>query len=244
VALRGAGLTNVPELVFALGEAARVLDASENAALGELTSELGTLTRLSRLICDRCGVAVVAWASLPCSLTVVSLDSNSLTSLPPALGRLVALKRLSVAHNALTSLPDELGLLRHLASLDVSHNRLSALPESLGGCSALEELHVSANELTALPTALALCPRLVLLDANCNIELAAHGIPHALLRDAASLCNLHVHGCAVTALQMREMPGYGHLEARRQAKATQALRTVGATGGFGESADAEMKRRV
>lgn len=43
--------------------------------------------------------------------------------IPPAIGQLAALKRLSLSHNQLSSLPQEIGQLRNLEWIDVAHNR-------------------------------------------------------------------------------------------------------------------------
>jgi len=244
VALREAGLQSLPALVIALGCAVRVLDLSGNALLHALPLQLGQLSRLTHLTADRCRIDLIAWDALPLTLVSLSLDGCGLQALSPSAGFCPSLRRLNVARNALSRLPDALGSLAALTSLDASHNALSSLPDSLGGCVALEELRVASNALSSLPASLAACPRLVLLDASDNAPLAAAGVPRALLSDARSLSSLLLHGCAVTALQLREMEGYDALEKRRQAKATQALRSVGATAGFGEGADAEMQRRA
>jgi Leucine rich repeat len=241
VSLRDAGLDALPPAVCALGEALRVLDVSGNASLSALPA-LDVHKRLTRLSADGCGLKDVPWLSLPVSLTILSLAGNGLTSLSPALGALGSLKKLSVARNRLAVLPVEIGSLSALTSLDVSGNQLTELPAELGCCIALEELSVSKNNLSSLPAQLGLCGRLCILNAANNVPLRAAGIPPALLR-APSLHTLLLQGCEVTLLQLRELDGYAELERRRQARAGQALSSVGAAHAR-ENADAEMRRRA
>ena len=238
--LRDAGLVALPPAVCALGEALRTLDVCGNPGLRALPA-LSLLSRLTRLSADACGLTEVPWPSLPATLTAVSLAGNELTSFT-GLAALVSLKKLCLARNQLRFLPADVGCLVALTTMDVSSNQLTGLPAELGGCAALEELNVSQNALSSLPAELGLCLRLCVLDASANVRLAAAGIPPALLR-APSLHTLLLQGCHVTLLQLRELDGYAELERRRQAKASQALTSVGAVNAR-ENADAEMRRRA
>ncbi len=56
------------------------------------------------------------------------LNKTGLTRLPPSVGRLHQLKRLSLANNKLTDLPITLEFCEQLEELDVSHNQFTAIP--------------------------------------------------------------------------------------------------------------------
>ena len=43
--------------------------------------------------------------------------------IPPIIGQLHSLRRLSLSHNALSMLPAEIGQLQNLEWIDVAHNR-------------------------------------------------------------------------------------------------------------------------
>ena len=73
---------------------------------------------------------------------------SSLTSLPPDVGRLVALLQLTITHDSLTTVPEEISNLTKLKHLDVSYNKLNSLPASLYTLQSLQILIVSNNELT------------------------------------------------------------------------------------------------
>jgi internalin A len=155
VALRDAGLSELPSAALAVGAAARVLDAAGNQ-LTELPEAMASLTSLQRLrlSANRLSAAGVpsalfdAWRR---TLTVLALDDNRLERLPDAIGLLQALKQLTVARNALQQLPTSVGGLRCLQLLDVSGNRLSAMPAELGQCSALSDVDARNNQIAAIP---------------------------------------------------------------------------------------------
>ena len=72
--------------------------------------------------------------------------------IPPELGNLSNLQRLSLNYNALTdSIPHELGNLRAMRRLDLDGNRLTgSIPVELGNLTNLEGLDLSGNQLTGV----------------------------------------------------------------------------------------------
>lgn len=84
-------------------------------------------------------------------LTVIHINNNLLTELPPEIGSLIYLKRLNASHNRLTELPKEIGNLLSLIELNVSHNRLIELPKEIGLLHCLKYLYLSTNNLVSLP---------------------------------------------------------------------------------------------
>ena len=84
--------------------------------------------------------------------TELNLSDIGLTTLPPEIGKLTALKVLSLGSNQLTSVPTEIGKLTDLLVLDLGNNQFTMLPREIGKLTALRVLFLSDNKLTALPT--------------------------------------------------------------------------------------------
>jgi len=239
VSLSGLRLVAVPEEVWTLGAALRVLDVSDNP-LGVVPAQLCVASSLRILSLCCCGLSsLLLPLSSASTLHTLKLDNNRLTSLPHELGQLAALRTLSLKGNQLSSLPSSLGSLVSLTTLDASSNLLADLPEQLSLCRSLELLAVSSNRLSALPASLSACPRLSTIEADSN-NIGAAGVPVPLLR-ADSLHRLSLRNNPLTMALLRELDGFAEFESRRRAKAQQALRTAGSTG-FDECADAEMRR--
>ncbi|XP_038621308.1 p53-induced death domain-containing protein 1 [Tachyglossus aculeatus] len=93
---------------------------------------------------------------------------GSLTSLPPALGRLVHLVHLDLSFNSLSALPACVARLGRLSSLLLAHNLLEELPEDLARLGALTYLSAMSNRLRALPPGLGALPALRSLDLAEN----------------------------------------------------------------------------
>ena len=100
------------------------------------------------------------------------LISNDLAGpIPPELGDLAALDRLTLRRNDLAGpIPPELGNLTRLERLWLSENDLTGLiPPELGGLTSLRSLDVSENHLRGpIPTEVANLTNLVHLDVNSN----------------------------------------------------------------------------
>ena len=105
-------------------------------------------------------------------VTELDLGENGLTgSLPPALGSLANLERLSLWGNELTGpIPGELGNLANLERVTLARNGLTGpIPGELRNLVRLEWLSLSGNGLTGpVPTWLGNLPRLQRLDLCCN----------------------------------------------------------------------------
>ena len=79
------------------------------------------------------------------------LTFGRITSLPPAIGKLTNLKRLSLfkthgdSEYVLESLPAEIGQLTSLTVLDLGENKLTSLPAEIGQLTSLTELTSAAT---------------------------------------------------------------------------------------------------
>ncbi|KAK9908995.1 hypothetical protein WJX75_005826 [Coccomyxa subellipsoidea] len=138
VSLRDSKLKELPSRVWAVGSAAKTLDATNNR-LTDLPPLISTLSNLQRLI----------------------LATNQLSALPVQISALTSLKVLVLDSNRLVNLPEEI-------VLKLSKNKFSAIPDELGACSALEEIDFADNYLQVLPESLGSLTRLKVLAADQN----------------------------------------------------------------------------
>ena len=126
------------------------------------------------------------------SLLSLNLGSNRFKTLPPSVGTLKRLEKLSLYKNCisdisgivfsslqnlkflnlnqnkLTELPPEVGGLRMLESLSVEYNELSYLPEELSNATSLKELRLGFNRLQFLPIKLGNLTELQILNIPAN----------------------------------------------------------------------------
>mmetsp|Transcript_72433 Transcript_72433/g.120746 ORF Transcript_72433/g.120746 Transcript_72433/m.120746 type:complete len:452 (+) Transcript_72433:111-1466(+) len=153
------------------GEAAA--EASESDIVEELTQALVAAGPVRECHIECAGLSVLpgsqrAWAPLARSLTVLALNGNMLTELPPAIGMLSSLEHLGLECNLLRNLPDAVVELRGLRQLWLGCNQLSGLPEGFGRLTALRELYMVNNELCALPITFGELQALEKLEASAN----------------------------------------------------------------------------
>ncbi|KAI8097230.1 uncharacterized protein BX664DRAFT_292635 [Halteromyces radiatus] len=85
------------------------------------------------------------------TLEQLTLDNNTLTSLPKSIGLLQKLNRLSVQDNKLNGLPSEISKLTELKVLLAQKNNLQSLPKEIWLCSSLQILNCSSNLLETFP---------------------------------------------------------------------------------------------
>jgi Leucine-rich repeat (LRR) protein len=122
---RNAHLSAFPEYVCELGEAAKVVDVSENA-IASLPRALAGLTRVHRLCASHNALTALPqglcgrWVSLK----VLRLERNKLASLPPDLGELARLEELWLSDNQIESLPSSVAKLKRLRTVRLARNRL------------------------------------------------------------------------------------------------------------------------
>lgn len=149
----------------------RQLRLSDNPRLTELPSRIGNLRQLTSL-----SVSYSPLESVPESLGALSnlqrlsLLGGEYVTLPASVGRLKALKELTLWSNPeLEYLPDELSRLASLERLDIQSCKSLANLPPLGNLSALKALTVSGCEdLEALPSNLGDLSNLEKLTvANC-----------------------------------------------------------------------------
>ncbi|KAJ2811591.1 cysteinyl-tRNA synthetase, partial [Coemansia furcata] len=79
------------------------------------------------------------------------LDSNHIVSIPPSVGNLSNLVRLSCANNILSLIPIELTRLEKLTTLDLHNNNLKLLPPEIWLMPRLAVLSLSSNLLEQFP---------------------------------------------------------------------------------------------
>ena len=132
-------------------------------------------------------------------VTELQLTYNDLAgALPPALGDLVGLERLTLDGNRLTGpIPAELGRLENLQNLELQHNGFTgSMPHELGNLAKLQILTLWRNDLTgAIPSELGQLENLLILSLDGNDLTGA--IP-ASLGDLAALWSLELGGNSLT----------------------------------------------
>ena len=149
--------------------------------------------------------------------TELDLTGMGLTSVPPEIGALTALKRLSLGNNQLTAMPPEIGSLTALTELHLYENPLTAMPPEIGALTVLTQLHLRDNELTALPPEIGALAALKFLFLHGN---AALGIPDSVLGPTYD----DVHGWGKTPASPRDILNFYF--GRSQAEAAGTLRPV------------------
>jgi len=89
-----------------------------------------------------------------CKTSELNLNTSNLTELPPSIGFLSSLKKLSLWINRLKNIPESIGLLSSLKSLNLRVNYLKRLPNSIGSLESLKELDLYANRLTSISSSI------------------------------------------------------------------------------------------
>ncbi|MBW4580093.1 MAG: leucine-rich repeat domain-containing protein [Tildeniella nuda ZEHNDER 1965/U140] len=102
------------------------------------------------------------------NLSKLSLRLNRITKLPREIFQLTNLKRLYLYSNQLTTLPPEIDQLTNLSELDLSDNQLTTLPSEVGELTNLEALDLRRNQLTTLPSEVGQLVNLRVLDLRHN----------------------------------------------------------------------------
>ncbi|XP_030537511.1 LRR repeats and ubiquitin-like domain-containing protein At2g30105 isoform X2 [Rhodamnia argentea] len=238
VALAERNLELIPDEVWTCGPSTRILDISNNS-VEYVPPRIGSLTSMQKLFMNANGLSdqSINWEGLSSLkfLTVLSMNQNDLTALPPALGAISSLRQLYVANNKLTSLPMEIGHLTQLEVLKVNSNRMSTLPTHIGDCISLVEVDLSSNLLSELPETLGNMRNLKALYLSNN---GLHSLPGTLFTSCIQLSTLDLHNTEITVDVLRQIEGWEGFDERRRSKHQKQLdfRVVGSAE-FDESAD-------
>lgn len=136
----------------------------------------------------------------------LTLSSNLLETIPPELCACVALKVLVLDRNRIAEWPSDANLagLVRLQTLSLAHNNLRALPTDVGALVSLATLNVKGNRLAALPTELGDCGRLEALDASDNGPLTE--VPSTLGK-LTRLTTVHLDNTQVAAVSSEVLTG-------------------------------------
>ena len=89
--------------------------------------------------------------TLSTSLTELSLKKAGLTTLPPQIGALAALRKLDVGFNALSTLPGEISNLASLRIFFALGNAFETIPTVMGALPSLYMISFKSNKLTHIP---------------------------------------------------------------------------------------------
>ena len=99
------------------------------------------------------------------------MELKELTALPPEIGQLQNLRKLSIDYSEI-ELPAEIGHLKNLEEIHLLHTRLPALPAETGNLQNLKVLSLPGNELKSVP---------VEIQQLKNLELLV--LSHSLLSE-------------------------------------------------------------
>jgi Leucine-rich repeat (LRR) protein len=133
------------------------------------------------------------------NLESLSMDINTIISLPAEMGNLKKLTLLSANLNKLSMLPAEMANLTNLKNLNLGKNNFQQFPELITKYTGLEVLNFENNSIPALPATINTLKNLKELNlANCY-ELTA--FPEQL-GELTNLEMLDISGCA----KLRSLP--------------------------------------
>lgn len=99
------------------------------------------------------------------SLLIVQLCSQTL---PPDIGNLTHLKRLTIEESHLEQLPAEIGKLTKLERASFVNCQLETLPEEFGNLKNIENLSLEGNRFSNIPEAVRNLPNLEWVDLRAN----------------------------------------------------------------------------
>ncbi|KAG0075290.1 hypothetical protein BGZ92_002969 [Podila epicladia] len=126
-------------------------------------------------------------------LKILTMESNSLVTLPETMGKLGNLCELRLSDNNLRALPESIGSMRTLQVLALRSNLLERLPESWKELENLTTLDLACNRLTSLPQDLVRLPKLTHLDLHDNqIQALPDKIGQLSNLVVLHLCNNHL----------------------------------------------------
>lgn len=242
ISLRDRNQEAIPNQVWAIGPSARVLDLGGNR-LKSFPGDVCRLVNLKKLHLSTNGFKdeQIDWQGITTlkQLTMLALDHNLLTQIPPEVGLLCELRHFSVSHNKLDQVSEDIGNLTKLEKMDLSHNSLTKLPSALGQCCLLIEANFSANLLREIPSSLGDITRLKALNLDNN---ALKTFPNKILKGCLELATLSLHGNELTIEYLRELEGWAEFDERRKAKHSKQLEfsLLDLSGGFDEGADSQQ----
>ena len=166
------------------------LDLNRRELTGEIPTEFGNLTNLTRLLLYSNGLTGEIPKELGdlADLRELSLYSNRLTGeIPKELGNLANLQSLFISNNQFTGeIPAELGNLANLHVLSLSGNRLNGeIPPVLGNLTRLRSLYISGTLLRGeIPT------ELENLDNLQTLWLGGNQLTGGIPKELGNLANL------------------------------------------------------
>ncbi|ORZ06799.1 hypothetical protein BCR41DRAFT_311419 [Lobosporangium transversale] len=150
-------INNLPSLEELL------IDYNSNVTLN---NSFKSLTKASLFKCNMTNINIKGTAN---TLTFLNMSSNKLSNLAPTLfEHLCSLEVLKLDNNGITSLPETIACLKRLKHLSLSANQLSSIPEEIGQLNSLLELDLHSNCLGELPVAIWRCS-LISLNASSNL---------------------------------------------------------------------------
>ena len=88
---------------------------------------------------------------LSCNCAVLHVKGHNMTSLPPSIESMTAMKKLRINHGPLRTLPELGNFMPVLAHVNLDFNRLETLPRSFATATNLMDLDAAFNEISSFP---------------------------------------------------------------------------------------------
>ncbi|EFA86681.1 leucine-rich repeat-containing protein [Heterostelium album PN500] len=109
---------------------------------------------------------IEVFSHLP-NLSHITLDKNSISSLPDDIDKCKNLQYISMKHNTVDSLPASFCNLTKLKSIDFTHNKIRSLPNDFGKLTNLKSIWLSCNYIQHLPSMISMV-NLTMVDLSSN----------------------------------------------------------------------------
>jgi len=101
--------------------------------------------------CKKETISFENWVSENKTTKVINLSQKEIGPLPASIAKLEVVEELTLQYDSITSIPEELGSLTNLRILNLSGNSFSVVPESLIRLQKLETLLLGRTEITKVP---------------------------------------------------------------------------------------------
>jgi Leucine-rich repeat (LRR) protein len=127
------------------------IDVASKVDLAGTFATLGKITTLRNLALRSRAKKLPPPVGAMTGLVKLSLEGSDFTSLPAEIGKLERLEELSIKYTQIATLPDELCACAALRVLDADDSQLKTLPAQIGKLQHLRELHLWTKTLRSLP---------------------------------------------------------------------------------------------
>ncbi|PIO63241.1 leucine Rich repeat-containing domain protein [Teladorsagia circumcincta] len=146
------------------------------------------------------------------TVSVTTVESNKLSSLPDSMVGCTSLKTLNVSANSFTQFPVVVCHLMSLETLNLAQNAITELPDEVSSLNA-SEVNLNQNRLNSLNAdALAKCPHLKILRVEENCLAKSEFTVNLLSHSPVSI--ISYSGNIFQDREFQDLPGYENYQER------------------------------